>query len=149
MRRQTATSRRSFPCRCQCSRRRRKTKRKTPPGGATSGCTSSQSLLLVTVFKVFLHLSFLCLCGLDLTCCRAFAEPSLNFLCAVWVVLWVKVFLPVAAMSIVYSRSEILACRPRQCPKLSLSLHSYRLHRLRCLLTRLRTVPCNKIRTRF
>jgi hypothetical protein len=39
--------------------------KKSPSGGATSGCTSSQSLLLVTVFKVFLHLSLLCFCGLD------------------------------------------------------------------------------------
>ncbi|XP_046638649.1 uncharacterized protein LOC124316751 [Daphnia pulicaria] len=52
-------------------------------------------------------------------------------------------------MSIVYSRSEILACRPRQCPKLSLSLHSYRLLRLRCLLTRLRTSRSRKRKRRF
>ncbi|EFX67647.1 hypothetical protein DAPPUDRAFT_330815 [Daphnia pulex] len=51
-------------------------------------------------------------------------------------------------MTIVYSRSEILACRPRQYPKLSLSLHSYRRLRLSCLPTRLRRFRSRKRKRR-
>jgi hypothetical protein len=56
-------------------------------------------------------------------------------------------------MTITYSRFEILACRPRQCPKLSLSLHNYRRLRLSELMTRFRTSRSRKrkrcVGTRF
>jgi exonuclease III len=56
-------------------------------------------------------------------------------------------------MTITYSRSEILACRPRQCPKLSLSLYNYRRLRLSELMTRFSTSRSRKrkrcVGTRF
>ena len=58
------------------------------------------------------------------------------------------VFPPVVTMSIVYSRSEILACRPRQCPKLSLSLHNYYRLRLSGLMVRFRTSRSRKCKRR-
>nr|CAH0108432.1 unnamed protein product [Daphnia galeata] len=56
-------------------------------------------------------------------------------------------------MTITYSRSEILACRPRQCPNLSLSLHNYPRLRLSELMTRFCTSRSRKrkrcVGTRF